>query len=263
VQRMASYAGEIDVAEIGAAGWLALILLAAAYGASNLWLARAWWRLLHWLGAPADWRWALRAYSTSQLAKYVPGNVMQFAGRQAIGVAAGIANGPLFRSTVFELALLCTLALLFAPLAGMAPPLALAPWLAAGGCIALVAVALAVLRWFGGSTLLRAGLCHLAYLAVASAVFTVCATVAGINLAAHQVPMVAGAYVLAWLAGLLTPGAPAGLGIRDGLLLLMLGGLGDAPSILLAVVLGRAVTVTGDVGFYLAGLFVKQPRRKW
>lgn len=260
VQRMAAYAGEIDASAIGLSGWLALVLLMLAYSAANILLARAWWHVLRQLGVAADWRWALGAFATSQLAKYVPGNVMQFAGRQALGVAAGIANRPLLLSTLFELALLCGLALLFAPLAGIGPPVQLAPWLAAAAFTGLTALALVGLGRFAGPELLRAGLCHLGYIAGASAVFAGCAVVAGVALSPQQVPMVMAAYVLAWVVGLATPGAPAGLGVRDGLLLLMLGGLADPPTILLAVVMGRAITVTGDVLFFLAGSVIGRPQ---
>lgn len=259
-QRLISYADELGTITLAPADWLVLIALAIAYGASNTLLARAWWSLLQWLGAQPDWRWSLWAYATSQLAKYVPGNVMQFAGRQAIGVSAGIDNGLLFKSTLWELAVLCTLALIFAPLAGMNPPLVLEPWLAAVGVAMLAALASFGLGRFGGNRLLQAGLCQFTYLAIASVVFVGCATVAGIPLSPEQLPAVAGAYALAWLGGLVTPGAPAGLGIREGLLLLFVSPLGDPPTILLAVLLGRMVTVTGDAGFFVAGNLVSRAR---
>jgi uncharacterized membrane protein YeaQ/YmgE (transglycosylase-associated protein family) len=49
--------------------------------------------------------------------------------------------------------------------------------------------------------------------------------------------VICGAYVVAWLAGLLTPGAPADL--------------------LTAIVLGRIVTVFGDVVFYLLAVCIR------
>lgn len=252
-QRLTSYAGEIGAIALSLTDWLALIALAVVSGGASLLLAKAWWSLLRWLGVQPDWRWTLWAYATSQLAKYVPGNVMQFAGRQAIGVAGGIANGALFKSTLWELALLCTLALIFAPLAGMRAPLALMPGVAAAGFLMLAVLVLLALGRFGGRRLLQAGLYQFSYLFAASSVFVGCALVAGIPLSPVQLPAVAGAYVLAWLGGLVTPGAPAGLGVREGLLLLLLGPLGDPATILLAVLLGRMVAVIGDAGFFVAG----------
>ena len=58
-----------------------------------------------------------------------------------------------------------------------------------------------------------------------------------------------GAYVLAWLAGLVTPGAPAGVGVRELVLLALLKGSVGQTELLLAVLLGRLVTVGGDVAF--------------
>ena len=60
---------------------------------------------------------------------------------------------------------------------------------------------------------------------------------------------VIGAYVLAWLAGLVTPGAPAGVGVRELVLLALLKGSVGQTELLLAVLLGRLVTVSGDVAF--------------
>jgi uncharacterized membrane protein YbhN (UPF0104 family) len=61
-----------------------------------------------------------------------------------------------------------------------------------------------------------------------------------------------GSYVIAWLAGLITPGAPAGVGVRELVLLFLLGEQIPAADLLLAVVLGRIVTVVGDLLFFTA-----------
>ena len=71
----------------------------------------------------------------------------------------------------------------------------------------------------------------------------------GIDPSAAIVFPVIGAYVLAWLAGLVTPGAPAGIGVREMVLLILLNGLVSQAELLLAVLLGRLVTVGGDMVF--------------
>jgi uncharacterized membrane protein YbhN (UPF0104 family) len=73
-------------------------------------------------------------------------------------------------------------------------------------------------------------------------------------------PALYGAYVLAWLAGLVTPGAPAGVGVREIVLLFLLGGKIADADLLLAVVLGRGVTVLGDLLFFIAALLLKDVR---
>lgn len=252
--RLAYYAGEIDAKGIGAGGYLGLAALALIYGASNLLLAFAWWRLLHRLGVSVTRGWALRTYAVSQLAKYVPGNIFQFAGRQAIGVAAGIGNAPLAKSTVLELALIGASGAFFAPLV---IPLLIERLDAVAASvivfIALAGLALWLARRLGGAALGAAVLYYLAFLALSGVVFAATFQIAGGTLSGAGLPGIVGAYVLAWLAGLVTPGAPAGIGVREAVLLFLLAGFAAPPTILLAVVIGRAVTVLGDLGFYLVG----------
>jgi uncharacterized membrane protein YbhN (UPF0104 family) len=63
-------------------------------------------------------------------------------------------------------------------------------------------------------------------------------------------PGVVGAFVLAWLLGLITPGAPAGMGVRELVLLGLLSPFLPQSTILLATVLGRVVTIGGDLLFF-------------
>jgi uncharacterized membrane protein YbhN (UPF0104 family) len=71
---------------------------------------------------------------------------------------------------------------------------------------------------------------------------------------ASQVFLICGAFVITWLAGSVTPGAPAGIGVRELVLLFLLKGLVLESDLLLAVLLSRVVTVAGDVLFFLAAL---------
>lgn len=61
-----------------------------------------------------------------------------------------------------------------------------------------------------------------------------------------------GAYVIAWFAGFVTPGAPAGVGVRELALLFLLKGYVAEADLLLAVVIGRMVTVVGDLSYFCA-----------
>lgn len=257
--RLASYADEIDAAAIGIGGYLVLFGLAVIYGASNLLLALGWWRLLRRLGVVAARGWALRAYAISQLAKYVPGNIFQFAGRQAIGVAAGFDNGPLVKSTALEIFLLIVGGALFVPLT--APLLHNSTVVVVAGTFAFLALS-SLAIWLaarvGGAELGRAALCYLGFLAVSGLIFAGTYHVVSNASAIPAISWIAGAYVLAWLAGMLTPGAPAGIGVREAVLLFLLSDIASPPVILLAVVAGRVVTVLGDLGFYLWGWFIEE-----
>ena len=59
------------------------------------------------------------------------------------------------------------------------------------------------------------------------------------------------AFLLAWLAGYIIPGAPGGIGVRESALVLLLaGGAGDSNALALALGLGmRCVNILGDLIF--------------
>ncbi|RRH95481.1 hypothetical protein EH240_24835 [Mesorhizobium tamadayense] len=250
--RLHDYAGQIDFHSLGVGGYAAIAALAGLYGASNLLLALGWRRLLGYLGVPVSRFWAIDAYAISQLAKYVPGNIFQFAGRQAIGVAAGIGNRPLAKSTAYELAVLVVGGALFVPL--LLPLVGTPDYLGWISFAATVTVALWLAGRVGGAVFRAAAVFYLGFLTLSGLVFVAAFGLAGGPHDFALYPAVAGAYVLAWLVGLVTPGAPAGLGIREAVLLFLLGGLSSSPVILLAVVIGRTITVLGDLLFFAGGL---------
>ena len=60
-----------------------------------------------------------------------------------------------------------------------------------------------------------------------------------------------GLYILSWTAGFLTPGAPSGLGIREFVLLMFMGGTINDDILLSAIVIHRALQVAGDIIAYV------------
>lgn len=259
VLKIAEHSAQIDFSKFNASTWFCLALLAGGYGASNALLARAWWYLLKFLELQMPWSRALKIYGVSQINKYIPGNVFHLAGRQALCMSAGMAARPLAKSALWELCMLAVLGLLYGVLA---TPLALPrmPAIAAAGLWAsLLYCGYAVLRRLDAKPLARALGWQAAFLLISGAVF-----VAVLQLNSHgsqvpysTLPVICGAYVLAWLAGLVTPGAPAGVGVREAVLLLLLGKWFAPADLLMAVVLGRAVTASGDLLFYLHALSIR------
>lgn len=233
--------------------------LALLYGAANVLLASAWRHLLVRAGVPATRMWSIRVYGVSQLAKYVPGNVFHLAGRQAMGMAAGAAGRPLARSTVEELASIAAAGTLYG---WLALPL-IAPRVPVPACVAAffgtVWLAVFFSRRFRGPHAAAALVRQLLFLAVSGAVF---ATLLGATapFAMRDWLLIGAAYVLAWLGGLLTPGAPAGVGVRESILLLLLNGVATDADMLRAVVLGRLVTVIGDLAFFAAACMIPADR---
>ena len=252
--RLRDYSAEIDFSRFGLVKWSAVVGLALIYGLANLMLALAWWNLLGQFGASTSRRLAVKVYGFSQLAKYVPGNIFHLAGRQAMGMAAGVPGWSLVKSAIWELGLISSsgglFGLLTLPLLLPSLPATASTWL----FVAVIWAAAALLWRFLGPLVARAFGWQVGFLAISGVLFV------GLLELVSEVPLtgagvwlaLVGAYVLAWLAGLVTPGAPAGVGVRELVLLFLLKGIVSEADLLLAVVLGRLVTVTGDLFFFAA-----------
>jgi uncharacterized membrane protein YbhN (UPF0104 family) len=250
--RLRNYSAEINFTRFNVTAWSVIAGLVLIYGLANGMLALAWWNLLKQFGVNTSRGWAVRVYGISQLAKYVPGNIFHLAGRQGMGMAAGVSGWALAKSSVWELGLLSItgglFGLLAAPLLVKNVPIAIAVLVFAG----VVGVAAALLWRFIGTPVARAFVYQVSFLAISGWIFV---GVIGLLVESPEsggfpwLPL-GGAYVLAWLAGLITPGAPAGVGVRELVLLYLLKGMIGEADLLLAVVLGRMITVAGDLGFF-------------
>ena len=70
---------------------------------------------------------------------------------------------------------------------------------------------------------------------------------------AERIGLVTAAFALSWLVGFLAPGAPAGLGVREGIMVVLLSGAADNAQLLVFVLLARLVTMLGDACNFLIG----------
>lgn len=259
--RLKNYGNGIDLSILDLPHCSTIAGLALVYGAANLLLALAWLRLLGHLGCAVSARLAIRTYGVSQLAKYVPGNIFHLAGRQAIGMAAGMPAAVLVKSMLWELLLLALGGSLFAVL--VLPELFPVLPTYSGPALWLVVVAFATLlvRHFISSDAGHALRLQVLFLVVSAAVFVSLFELVKSPSDAAGVPLslIGGVYVLAWLAGLVTPGAPAGVGVRELVLLLFLKGALSEADLLLTALLGRVVTVIGDLAYFLAAMLMTRP----
>ncbi len=254
---------------------------APVYGGLSLGIAGAWWWLTGLYEARRPLHWTAAVWARTQVAKYLPGNVFHYVGRQALGRQIGLTHETLVASHLLEMVSLLMAAgligvggAIFArspAVAGVSLPLLVAvtlagllvwptidaflrrlpytsarmaalPRLTAGRILRLLAPALVA----HGAFLLGTGLLLLMLLRA----------IRPIPVSAADVVWI---YALAWVAGTLTPGAPGGLGVREAVLTLGLGGvLGDGGAATLALGL-RIVTVLGDVVTFGAGMLVRLP----
>ena len=250
--RLHQCSAQLDFQRFGAASWAGIFVLAFVYGCANFFLAAAWWNILGFLRAEVSKIWAVRTYGISQLAKYVPGNIFQFASRQALGLAADLPGWVLAKSVFWELALISVAGVLFTCLA---IPLVLHELSIIFALLIFLSTIFAVgfcIRRFLGSSAIKAFAAYLLFLTVSGLVFvgTLVVVTGQSSIKVELVILYGASYVVAWLAGLMTPGAPAGVGVREVVLLFLLGAEVAEADLLLAVVLNRVITIAGDGGFF-------------
>lgn len=249
-------------------------------------LVSAWvWRRLL---ADTGEEWALRplfgVLAITVLGKYVPGNVAQHLGRigyaRILGMAPAVAVFTILLETVLLLGagLLVALVLLpigdgtsaprsvpLAPLLGLAAGLVVLGFVLARAVPKLLAVAKRF-DWLQGRIRLDLQVPRPATWAVALLGYATCYFLLGAGLWLIAVSLsvdflasflyLTASFALAWLLGFLAPGVPAGLGAREGMLLMFLQGSAPDDVILTIILASRAASVLGDLLCFAIGLVI-------
>ncbi len=259
-------------------GILPALFGAACLGfAGSVALAFSWSILLRYYGGShLSFRAAFKLYAGTQIAKYIPGNVFQYAGRQVVGWKMGVSQGAMALSSIGEALGLCCVAAMLG-LAGFFWSLdacVFAGCVGAAACAAAFPLSQALLkrlsRWFPKlvpespkatwrDELIVLGPAfagQVAFLAAGALAFALCASPWGSAPAGQLLA----ACSTAWLAGFVTPGAPAGLGIREAILVMTLEGPLGRNGALAAAMLLRVAWTIADVALYLTTLIMRQNR---
>ena len=220
--------------------WGPLLAASVLTAAMYLMLVATWQHSVGWWGQTFTWRDAARIWFASNLARFVPGGVWQFAGIAAMASARGVsaiaANGAAVLQQVviivsgFALTLFTAPELLgpavqrFIP-SGLAPAigtgvLLLFVWLFPRSATALSAraerVSGAVVKW--PSPPVRAFTMHAGLMLVMWLVYGVAFWLFGRALFGDQGPGLAPSiaiYTAAYVAGIIAVVAPGGLGVRE------------------------------------------------
>lgn len=256
---LVKYSNEADLSRFNIGTLFFLIGLALVYGISGLILALAWRDILKHLKINVNIHWAIQTYGLSQLAKYVPGNIFHLAGRQAIGLGDGLPALPLAKSIFWEFPLISVAGIFFTPLA---LPFFTEKITESSAIIIFFILILActyvAYKWFS-FWVGRAINMYTVFLSLSGIIFVaiVYLVVPSGSVNTSTVAGICGAYVVAWLAGLLIPGAPAGAGVRELVLFGILQSVVSKTDLLSAIIFGRIVTVIGDVVFYLLAVFLR------
>lgn len=251
---------------------LTLLTLVLGYGVGLFLLAEMWHALLQALGEQdVPRRVSYPSYTTTQIAKYLPGNVFHLVGRHAWLAGSYVTHGRLVSATILEAGMLVAAAgcisLLFftlADFAGLPLPRSLAsfapllPW--AILLIGVVAVALWI--WASHRHWLRTMLRALPRAMALSGVFFVWQGIIFATIVSMFepgiVPLAVAISAFAWVVGFIVPGAPGGLGIRETVLLLFLSPVIAEADAALAIALARVVTTLGDLVCFCLGRSVAQ-----
>ncbi len=248
-----------SINHVSVSSWMVIGMLSICYAGANIFLVIAWKNILEHYNLRVASRWAFQAYGISQLAKYVPGNIFHIAGRQAIAMAAGLPGKLVLKSNLLELIMIScggtligwiVLSLLFPNLS-----LIMALTLLVCSYIGIILIA----RLYFSLSLSRAIIYQLLFLLSSAFIFTTILTLL-VHGRVLDIPVICttiGVYTIAWLAGLVMPGAPAGIGIRELVVVYFLSEYIPNAELLLAVLLGRIVTVLGDILFFLAAYLNK------
>ncbi|WP_171126740.1 hypothetical protein [Ruegeria sp. HKCCA4707] len=221
--------------------------------------AETWHQLVGVYGAePRRRTW--RSFGLAQIARYLPGNVAHLIGRAMVLRDGPLSAKQLGLATLLELIAMPAGAVLALLIAALVTPgvdqiaqtigwsedtvrfltLISAPLLIAGLFITS--------RMAGNSKELTRTFCIVVpicalFMLGLGAIFGAIVWIVGQG--PFLVATVAG--ICAWLVGYVTPGAPAGLGPREAVLLLFLSNVMPAGGLIVAVAVFRLVTVSGDL----------------
>jgi hypothetical protein len=256
--RFIGYFHEIKAKELISWSLLALLSeLAVLYAVVNIFLVMAWKNILKIYSVDVSLAQAFKIYSSSQLAKYVPGNVFHLAGRQVIAMQHGLPLKPVMKSIVAELICLAMTGALFSLwyLPHIIPAISIQYILMA--LIVVVSVAVYFVLKFHYQRWLWVLFQQSIFLVSSGLLFyVIIAWLEGGTPELNTMLIVTSSYIAAWLIGMVTPGAPAGVGVREAILIFLLA-MFSPSNVLIAVLFGRIVTVVGDFIFYLSSLSIR------
>ncbi|MGB4673891.1 MAG: lysylphosphatidylglycerol synthase domain-containing protein [Azovibrio sp.] len=247
----------------------------------------AWHILLRGMGATWQSGNLSSIMGITQLAKYIPGNIGQHVGRTALSLAKGMSVGNYTGSVLIEtvLAMLAGLfvGVLFALLSPLSVSHILFEYRAILGMAAIpLALCALALPWIihnlknfvrnraFSSKLEKMNLTLPGCNAISLAFSGYCINYALIGLGLWLISLAVGdgikidyfyltsAFAFSWLIGFITPGAPAGIGVREGIMVLLLSGLASGDIVLLIVATMRIATIAGDgLVFIISAIYIR------
>jgi len=267
---------DFDVTALTSAGVIAGLMFVVMFEGFGILLAGVNFRALvkNVSGILVNRPLALVVYTVSNLYKYIPGGVMYVVGRNRLAVETEDLSHPeVALSTVIEGALVAIAAVVIV----MATAFDHArEYLRYEDLPTALAIAIIIVVVLAGSAVysfrhkISAGLKklfkHLQVLkptvllkrfgfallimTLWGGTFLATLVVLGQEMSPGMAPTVIGLFLLAWLAGFLTPGAPSGFGVREMIMLMFMGNILNEGILLSAMIIHRVVAAAGDLAAY-------------
>ena len=265
---------EVAAIRIAATGWATLAIALGVTLLSLIWTGWVWTWILRELSQPVSSVQFIQVYLKTNIAKYLPGNVWHFYGRIAAAKKAGIPADAATFGVLLE-PILVVAAALIVVLIGVQPTapnqdrliLQVLPMI--GLATVLIAIHprfLNIALQFVGrlklkatkseataktsfqikSYLFRPLIGELGFIGLRSAGFLFALLAVG-NVELQQIPLLAGAFSLAYLLGLIIPGAPGGLGVFEATAIALLDQHFSAGLIISAIALYRLISILAEM----------------
>jgi hypothetical protein len=237
------------------------------YAIGVLSLAAAWWFLQASVSRlRPGFRDTVLCYAITQFGKYLPGSVAQYVGRHVMLKRWGMSHAALVFCAMAEAGLLVAAALLWGAslIDQIVPALS---WIGVLCAVPLVVLASGWIfaiaqrrapRWMGQMAplapawLIPAMLLYLLFFALMAATLMLVAV--PFDAVQGGYGLLAAVAALSWAAGYLVIGAPAGLGVREAVFIVLLKGHLPEEEVLLLVAGFRMATFGGDLLAFLIGL---------
>ncbi|WP_421724050.1 hypothetical protein [Bauldia sp.] len=261
---------------------IGLLAAAIAYGGCAALLAIAWNQTLMMSGHRLSLEDAVSIYGRSHVLKYLPSNVLHLVGRYAMLRDRDVEHRTILSSTAAEIGLSVAVAVSIAAVLGgtvLVENLDIAGLSEGMMTAAIVAVvlitcgavwALVVLGSRGRFRLLGDGgpravatiATYVVYFLLFGGVTAVIAVAGGVSVDGNSYLALVGIAAAAWVVGLVTPGAPAGFGVREAVMIVALEETSFADEALLIALGLRVATLAGDALLWAVAVLVerRQPR---
>lgn len=270
------------------------VLLTALYTLLVPLTAVAWSWLLRALGQTVGFMVTGPILATTQMGKYLPGNIAHHLGRLVVARNHGVDTPRALLSVGYETLLTVVACAHVSALTFLwSPPAALADWplaryrgpliigISGGALVAMLAA-----PWLARLiTRLRSGAgapagvparvhpgwpislgCYMVYalnfVMVGVGLWVVATALSPQPVGAGTLVLLIGAFASSWILGFLAPGAPAGLGVREAVLSLWLGSSFGAPTAVALILMLRIATTLGDLLNFIWGTIMLAHRAR-